>query len=96
VTFEGNSLSSTVVCAVSREARDDHFGADGFGQDGRVDQFLKNRSKIELMVRTKYLSWPVEEPGAVLIKTMDVPKLLTEISAEASAAGPKGGLRKKR
>ena len=35
---------------------------------------------IELIARTKYLSWPVEEPGAVLIKTTDVPKLLKETS----------------
>jgi hypothetical protein len=97
VTFEGNALGGPVACAVSREALDDHFGADGLGQDGRVEQFLKNRSKIELMARTKYLSWPVEEPGAVLIKTMDVPKLLKEISAAApSSGGSKGSSRKKR
>src|ERR1700730_13987840 len=80
-TFAGNALGSPVACAVSRETLDDHFGADGLGQNGRVEQFLKNRSKIELMARTKYLSWPVEEPGMVLIKTIDVPKLLKEISA---------------
>jgi hypothetical protein len=81
VTFAGDALGSTVTCAISREALDDHFGADGLGQDGRVERFLKNRSKIELMARTKYLSWPVEEPGAVLIKTTDIPKLLKETSA---------------
>jgi hypothetical protein len=80
VTFAGNALGSAVACAISREALDDHFGAGSLGQDGRVEQFLKNRSKIELMARTKYLSWPVEEPGAVLIKTIDVPKLLKETS----------------
>jgi hypothetical protein len=80
VTFAGKALGSAVACAISREALDDYFGADGLGQDGRVEQFLKNRSKIELMARAKYLSWPVEEPGAVLIKTMDVPKLLKETS----------------
>jgi hypothetical protein len=84
VTFAGEALGSSVACAVSRETLDDHFGADGLGQDGRLEQFLKNRSKIELMARTKYLSWPVEEPGAVLIKTMDVPGLLKEISAAPS------------
>jgi hypothetical protein len=99
VTFEGTALASPVTCAVSREALDDHFGADGLGQDGRVEQFRKNRSKIELMARAKYLSWPVEEPGAVLIKTMDVPKLLKQISGAApvaSSGGPKGGSRKKK
>jgi hypothetical protein len=75
VTFTGNALGSLVACAVSREALDDHFGADGLGKEGRVESFLKNRSKIEMMARAKYLSWPIEEPGAVLIKTMDVPML---------------------
>jgi hypothetical protein len=81
VTFVGGALGSAVACAVSRETLDDHFGADGLGQDGRLEQFLKNRSKIELMARIKYLSWPVEEPRTVLIRTIDVPKLLQEISA---------------
>jgi hypothetical protein len=89
VTFAGEALGSSVACAVSRETLDDHFGADGLGQDGRLEQFLKNRTKIELMARAKYLSWPVEEPGAVLIKTMDVPKLLKDISAAPSY--PRGG-----
>lgn len=84
VTFAGEALGGPVACAVSRETLDDHFGADGLGQDGRLEQFLKNRSRIELMARVKYLSWPVEAPGAVLIKTTDVPELLKGISAAPS------------
>jgi hypothetical protein len=84
VTFAGNALGSPVACAVSRETLDDHFGADGLDQNGRVESFLKNRSRIELMARAKYLSWPVEEPGAVLIKTRDVQELLKQISAATS------------
>jgi hypothetical protein len=76
VAFAGEALGSSVSCAISREALDDHFGADDLDKDGRVETFLKNRSTIERMARTKYLSWPVEEPGTVLIKTADVPKLL--------------------
>ena len=52
------------------------LGADGLGQEGRVECFLKNRSKIERMARTKYLSWPIEEPNVVLIKSADAQKLL--------------------
>jgi len=81
VTFKGAALGYPVACAVSRETLDDHFGVDGLGQNDRLQQFLKNRSKIEMLARTKYLSWPVEEPGTVLVKTADVPKLLNEISA---------------
>ena len=80
VTFAGTALGSPVACAVSREALDDHFGADGLGQKGRVETFNKNRSKIELMARRKYLSRPVDEPDSVLIKTADVRELLKEIS----------------
>jgi hypothetical protein len=81
VTFAGKALATPVACAVSREALDDHFGTDGLGQKGYIEAFNKNRSKIELMTRIKYLSWPVDDLDSVLIKTADVPKLLKEISA---------------
>jgi hypothetical protein len=76
VLFPGTSLGGPVECAVSRETLDDHFGADGLGQEGRVECFLKNRPKIERMARTKYLSWPIEEPNVVLIKSADAQKLM--------------------
>jgi hypothetical protein len=79
VTFAGQALGSSVKCEISRGALDDHFGTDRLDQKGRVEAFLKNRSTIELMARTKYLSWPVEEPGTILIKTMDVPKLQQKV-----------------
>jgi hypothetical protein len=81
VTFTGKALATPVACAISREALDDHFGTDGLGQKGRIETFNRNRSKIELMARIKYLSWPIDEPDSVLIKTTDVDKLLKEISA---------------
>ncbi len=76
VSFTGEALGKTVKCAVSREALDDHFGTDNLGADGRMEAFRKNRSKIEHLLRTKYVSWPVEEPESVLLKTGDVEKLL--------------------
>jgi hypothetical protein len=76
VLFTGNSLGGPVECAVSRETLDDYFGADGLAQEGRVECFLKNRSKIERMARTKYLSWPIEEPNVVPIKSADAKKLV--------------------
>lgn len=75
VVFEGNSLGGSIECAVSREALDDHFGASGLDKEGRLETFLKNRSRIEELLRTKYLKWPVDEPQAVLLKTLDVEKL---------------------
>ena len=79
VTFYGESGDARVRCSVSREALDDHFGADGLGKDGRVMKFRQNRETFETMLRIKYLTWPVEEHGAVLIKTGDVEKLLERI-----------------
>lgn len=72
VSFVGESLGSAVSCAISREAIEDYFGADGRDAKGRVEVFLKNRSKIERLLRTKYLSSPIDEPEAVLVKTSDV------------------------
>lgn len=71
ITFSGNSMGGLVNCAISREALDDDFGADGTGQKSRIEAFHKNRSIIEQLARTKYLSSRIEEPGSVLIKSMD-------------------------
>ena len=76
VVFVGEALGNPVECAVSRETLEDHFGADNLDKDGRLEAFRKNRTKIEELLREKYLSWQVEEPGAVLLRTSDVPKLL--------------------
>lgn len=84
VAFAGDAQGERVICAISREALDDHFGADGLGQQGRIDSFKKHRSKIELLARTKYLFWPIDEPGAVLIKSMDVSRLSEESSGLAT------------
>jgi hypothetical protein len=89
VTFVGQALGSFVNCEISREALDDHFGTDGLDQKGRVEAFLKSRSSIERMARAKYLSWPIEEPGTVLVKTMDVPRLLEEIAAARPSPSPR-------
>jgi hypothetical protein len=78
VTFSGQALGNPVQCAISREALDHHFGADGLDQKARIEKFFENRSTIERMARTKYLSWPIEAPGQVLIRTIEVPRLLKE------------------
>jgi hypothetical protein len=81
VTFIGDALGSTVRCAISREALDDNFGATAnLSNKQRLEKFRKNRSMIEPMAREKYLHWSIEEPEAVLIKTIDVPKLRQAIA----------------
>lgn len=83
VTFIGDALGSSVRCAISREALDDNFGATtSLSNEQRLDKFRKNRSAIEHVAHEKYLHWPIEEPEAVLIKTMEVPKLLQAITKE--------------
>ena len=83
VTIVGKALGNSVECAIGREALDDHFGTDGFTKEQKVEKFLEKRSTIEEMARKKYLTWPVEEPGAVLIKTMDVSKLMNMSPSKA-------------
>jgi len=81
VTFIGESDKAAVRCAISREALDDNFETTtGLSNQQRLDKFRKNRSSIEAMAREKYLNWPVEEPETVLIKTMEVPKLLDKLA----------------
>ncbi len=79
VTFYGESGDTRVRCSVSREALDDHFGIETLDKEGRVMKFRENRETFENMLRIKYLTWPIEEPGAVLIKTNDVEKLLKSL-----------------
>jgi hypothetical protein len=86
VTFDGEALGAKVSCAISREALDDHFGSAGTSgrtPEERQATFRKNRSPIERMAREKYLYLPVEDIEAVLIKTMDIPKLLKRVAKPA-------------
>jgi hypothetical protein len=75
VTFTGEALGHSIQCSVSREALEDYFGANNLDRAGRLEAFHKNRSEIEGMIRTMYLSWPVETASSVLLTTADVEKL---------------------
>jgi hypothetical protein len=74
VVFHGQALGHSVMCRISREALDDNFEPHHSDNEGRLKKFRDNRKMIEAMARTKYLSWPIEEPGTVLIKTLDFKK----------------------
>lgn len=81
VTFIGEAGGKAVRCAISREALDNNFGATtSLSNEQRLEKFRENRSLIEGMAREKYLNWPVEEPETVLIRTMEVRKLLNKLS----------------
>jgi hypothetical protein len=62
---------------VSREALEDHFGANQSDRKGRLEAFQKERSRIERLLRSKYLHRPVEDPESVLLTTRDVEELTT-------------------
>jgi hypothetical protein len=74
-TFDGESQGAAIRCAISREALEDHFGANDLDRKGRLDAVRRNRSQIEALVRAKYLTMPVEQIGSVLLTTPDVEKL---------------------
>jgi len=88
VTFIGEAGGADVRCAISREALADHFGANRLDKEGRLKKFREHREEIERLARLKFLERPVEEAGAVLIKTADVPDL--------RKAGPEGKTRSRR
>ena len=75
VVFHGQSLGRPVTCRISREALDDNFDPHHSDNEVRLRKFRENRPTIEAMARTKYLSWPIEEPNSVLITTSDFEKL---------------------
>ncbi len=75
VCFFAKAGAEGVRCAVSREVLENHFGADGLDRAGRLRVFREYRPNFERFARTKYLTWPIEEPGSVLITTDDVHKL---------------------
>ena len=59
VEFLGEASGAPIRCAVSREALEDHFDADGKDKEGRLQIFRDNRSVFERMARVKYLFLPL-------------------------------------
>ncbi len=68
-------------CAASREDLEDQFGASNLDSKGRIEVFQQNRSRIEGLLRAKYLHWPVDEPESLLRATGDFAELLVSIGA---------------
>ncbi|HXY98557.1 MAG TPA: GSU2403 family nucleotidyltransferase fold protein [Stellaceae bacterium] len=79
VRFEAQAGRERILCAISREALGDHFGADDPTKEGRLDVFRKHRKEIQEMARLVYLDRPVPADGAVLITTSDVAGLREQL-----------------
>ncbi len=73
VIFDAESMGKDIQCAITREALSDYIRASGLSQKDLIKVFLENRSIIEKLTRNKYLSHPIEELGAILIKSEDMP-----------------------
>lgn len=72
MTFVGEAgHNQRVLCAISREALEDHFGADGKSA-GLLNAFRNHRQDIEQMARLIDLERPVPADGAVLLTSADV------------------------
>jgi len=68
VWFEGRDGDTTVRCAISEEALEDHFG----NTDEPVGTFRSNSERIEREARRKYLAGDIKPDGSVLIVSMDL------------------------
>jgi hypothetical protein len=88
VVFPGEAGRGRVLCAISREALEDHFGADGSTKEDRIDAFRRHRREIQEMARLIYLDRPVPADGAVLITSADV-QPLRQLIRRAKTAGNK-------
>ena len=87
VIFMAGDRGGPVRCEISREALEDHFDADGLNREERVERAIQKISMIERMARAKYLSWPIEEPGVVLIRTEDVSRLRRALQTRTRKSG---------
>jgi len=80
VALWANAGKQRIRCLVSREALEDHYGADGLGREGRLQEVRDNRRELEALLREKYLRDPIEESGLIVLKTLDVERLRGEIA----------------
>jgi hypothetical protein len=84
VMIWGNAGKQRIRCIVSRAVLEDHYGADGLDKVGRIRKLQENRREIEALIREKYLHAPVEEPGMIILKTLDIERLRAGIAVKKS------------
>lgn len=58
-----------VMCKISGEALDDHFGAD---MEGELNAFLKHRGQIETKARKLIEQQSFQPDGSILIRSLDI------------------------
>ena len=70
VAFWGLDRKKRVLCAISRQALDDHFKGDAVKD--KLEVFKAHHETIEREARQKYLAGDTENDGSVLIRTEDL------------------------
>ena len=88
VVLRAKSGAEPVTVAISREALDDHFGADGRGREGRIDAVRKSRSEIEALAALKYMNWPIEDLEMTLLKTAEIDALRAQLAGRRNGKIP--------
>lgn len=83
--FAGEAAGQTIRCAISREALEDHFGADDADNAGRLKLFREHRTAIEKLAKHKYLNFPIEKPDQLLITSANVDELRARPSRRQGA-----------
>jgi transcriptional regulator with XRE-family HTH domain len=69
VQFTGKDGDKNIVCAISREALEDHFDGDN---KEMLKVYKANHERIEYEARRKYIAGRIESDGSILIRTMDL------------------------
>jgi hypothetical protein len=79
VSFAGDANGERVHCSVTREALEDFAEVESLDREGCLRLVRDNRSTFERMARAKYLEWPVDQPGQVLINPLDIDALRSKL-----------------
>jgi hypothetical protein len=75
IRFYGKDRTHEVLCAISAEALEDHFGAKEHRRTGLLEAFRRNRDKIFQLAQAKYLLARVEQ-GELLLRTTEIKSLV--------------------
>lgn len=69
VRFWGDDGTRRILCAITRDALDDHYKPE---RKDKLKTFDANRAAIEQEARRKFLAEALEPDGSVLIRTDDL------------------------
>jgi hypothetical protein len=71
VNFPAEDDGKTVLCRISYEALQNHFGLQGIDGQAAKTVFEQNRARIVSAAARKYAAGRGESDGSILIRTAD-------------------------